>query len=205
MEQEKIYKLGFILMGICLIAGIALAGAYHLTRGIIEERARDDQLQALRIVLPLATRFSGLERGSEINFYRGLDDTGTVVGYAFQGEAKGYSSMIKVMVGVDTTGTVAGIQIVEQKETPGLGTKAVEVPTTRTFWQALLGRGAGAEPGRPWFEDQFAGKMVKDLHVVTGPTDTEIQALTGATITSRAVTDAVRESVEAFLKEQKEK
>ncbi len=106
--------------------------------------------------------------------------------------------------GVDPEGAVTGIEITEQKETPGLGSKAVEVPSTRTFWEAIVGRGDTAEPGRPWFEAQFAGKILQDLKVVTGKTDIEIQALTGATITSRAVTEAVRASLESFLSQQGE-
>ncbi|MEA1927837.1 MAG: FMN-binding protein, partial [Candidatus Auribacterota bacterium] len=95
-------------------------------------------------------------------------------------------------------------KITEQKETPGLGTRAVEIPVTRTFWQAILGKGGSEEPGRPWFEEQFAGKIIKNLKVITGKTNTEIQALTGATITSKAVTEAVRQSMEKFVKQQGE-
>lgn len=191
-------------MLICLIAVSALAITYHLTKGTIEERVHEEQLRALKVVLPRATHFSDLKSGVEIDYYEGLDRDEKVVGYAFLGEAKGYSSTIQVVVGIDPEGAITGIKITEQKETPGLGTKAVEVPSTRTFWEAILGRGDTEDPGRPWFEAQFAEKILKDLKVVTGKTDTGIQALTGATITSRAVTEAVRNSLESFLKQQGE-
>lgn len=202
MEQDKIIKLGLTLMLICLVAGAALAVTYRLTKEAIEERALEKQLRALKVVLPQATHFSDRKAGVEIDYYEGFDREEQVVGYAVPGEAKGYSSVIQVVVGIDPDGWITGIKITEQKETPGLGTRAVEVPSTRTFWEAILGRGEAEEPGRPWFEAQFTGKLLEDLKVVTGETDTEIQALTGATITSRAVTDAVRESMERFIKHQ---
>lgn len=190
-------------MVICVVAGTALAVTYRLTKNQIEEQSQAQQLNALKVVLPQAVEFSAHKSGMEIEYYEGMDKEKKVVGYAFIGEAKGYSSTIKVVVGIDQKGRITGIKIVEQKETPGLGTKAVEVPVARTFWEAILGRGGSEEPGRPRFEEQFTGKMLKNLKVVTGKTDTEIQALTGATITSKAVTKAVRDSIEKFLNQNK--
>lgn len=205
MKETKILKLGLVLTVICLAAAVALAVSYRMTKPTIDERARADRVKALKVVLPPAAGFSELIRGPEIDYYEARDAGGKVIGYAFPGEAKGYSSVISVMVGVDLGGTITGIEILDQKETPGLGTQAVEVPATRNFWQTLLGRGEKGPPGRPPFQEQFAGKTVSGLRVVTGKTETGIEALTGATITSRAVTAAVRESLEAFLKQQEKK
>ena len=201
MNKDSIIKLGLVLMVICFVAGTALAVTYRLTKVKIEEQSQAQQLNALKVVLPQAAEFSEPKSGVDIEYYEGLDKEQRVVGYAFIGKAKGYSSTINVVVGIDPEGTITGIKITEQKETPGLGTKAVEVPVTRTFWQAILGQGGSEAPRRPWFEEQFTGKILKDLKVITGKTDTEIQALTGATITSKAVTKAVRESIEKFMKQ----
>ena len=189
-------------MLICLVAGGALAITYQQTKDRIEEQSQAQQLNALKVVVPQAVKFSDCKSGVEIDYYEGLDKGGEVVGYAFVGEAKGYSSMIKVVVGLDLEGTLTGIEITEQKETPGLGSKDVEIPVNKTFWQAIVGQGESGEPGRPWFEDQFVGKTFKDLKVVIGKTDTEIHSLTGATITSKAVTQAVQGSIERFFKQQ---
>jgi len=202
MKEGTILKLSVTLTAICLVAASALAVSYRLTKPTIDERARADKLVALRVVLPAAAKFSDRKSGPEIDYYEGRDGSGNLVGYAFSGEAKGYSSNISVMVGVDPEGTITGIKILDQKETPGLGTQAVDVPASRTFWQALFGRGEKSPPGRPPFQEQFAGKTVARLRVVRGKTDTEIEALTGATITSRAVTDAVKTSLQSFLKQQ---
>ena len=190
-------------MVICFVAGTALAVTYRMTKSLVEEQYQAQQLNALKVVLPQAAEFSERKSGAEIDYYEGVDKEKKVVGYAFAGAAKGYSSTIKVMVGIDPEGTVTGIKITEQIETPGLGTKSVEVPVTQTFWEAILGRGGSEKPGRPWFEEQFSGKELKNLKVVTGKTDTEIHALTGATITSKAVTKAVRESIDKFLNQLK--
>lgn len=204
MGKDTIVKFGLVLFTICFVAGAALAFTYSITKGRIEEQAQYNQLEAMRIVLPRAITFSDRRPGAEIDYYEGLNKDKDVVGYAFAGEAKGYSSTIKVVVGIDMEDTITGIKITEQKETPGLGTRSVEPPVTRTFWQAVLGRGASAEPGRPWFEEQFNNKKLANLKVVTGYTDTEIQALTGATITSKAVTEAVRSSIKRFLRQKNE-
>jgi H+/Na+-translocating ferredoxin:NAD+ oxidoreductase subunit G len=202
MIKDSIIKLGLVLMVICFVSGTALAITYRLTKNLIDEQSQAQQLNALEIVVPLAIEFSDCKSGVEIDYYEGLNKGKEVVGYAFVGEAKGYSSMIKVVVGIDPEGTLTGIEITEQKETPGLGSRDVEIPVSKTFWEAILGRGGSDEPGRPLFEEQFVGKTHKDLKVVIGKTDTEIHALTGATITSEAVTKAVRESMERFVKQQ---
>ncbi len=188
-------------MLICLGAGLALSYTYNRTRGKIEAQAKAKEIEALKVVQPRAARFSGPEAGSGIDFYRAFDKENRLIGYAFLGEAKGYSSVIKVMVGVDPGGKITGIEITDQKETPGLGDKATKAPVRRTLWEALAGEEEG-EKIRPPFQTQFTGKVLEDLKVVVGPTDKNIEAITGATITSKAVTKAVRESLEKFLKEK---
>lgn len=199
--KDSIAKPGFILMIICLSAALALAYTYHLTKPEIEKQGREEELRALEVVLPGAVHFSGREKGREIDFYRGLGKRGELVGYAFSGKARGYSSEIKVMVGVGPEGTVTAIKITGQKETPGLGDKIDRPPVRRTLWQALLGEGEGQVESRPRFQTQFAAKSLADLEMVTGPTERNIQAITGATISSKAVTGAVRESLASFLRQ----
>ena len=87
------------------------------------------------------------------------------------------------MVGVDNSMTLTGIKIAFQQETPGLGTRVEEVKS-------------GSKS--PWFQDQFKGKKLDQLQVVRGKTDDMIEAITGATISSRAVTKSVREAVQSL-------
>ncbi len=105
---------------------------------------------------------------------------GEVAGYAFSVTTKGYGSGLKIMVGIDTEGVITGISIVDcSNETPGLGANAA----------------------KPEFYGQYAGKSGELTVVKTGNAgESEINAITGATITSKAVTDAVN-TVSAYFNE----
>jgi electron transport complex protein RnfG len=86
------------------------------------------------------------------------------------------------MVGIDTTGRIKKIEIISQKETPGLGALSVE---------------SGPFNGKKWSTRQFTGKTIDDLKVDKdgGP----IVSITGATITSRAVTNSIRDKMKELL------
>jgi len=104
---------------------------------------------------------------------------GKSVAYIIPSESKGYAGSIKLLVAVSPEGKVLNFGILDSKETPGLGDKA----------------------SQPLFHDQFIGKDLAHLKVVKDPSDKEdILAITGATITSKAVTKAVREAIEELNK-----
>jgi hypothetical protein len=76
----------------------------------------------------------------EDNVYKGQGKDGSTVGYAALGKAQGYSSTLKVMVGLSSDmDKVLGIKVLYQAETPGLGTRIIEVPTTKTLWTMFFG------------------------------------------------------------------
>ena len=106
-----------------------------------------------------AESFEAVKSGEDILYYRGMGNDGDLIGVAFKVSAKGYSSVIEVMVGMLKDGTITAIKVLSQNETPGLGTRVAEQD----------------------FTGQFANK--KDLR--------EVQAITGATISSRAVINSV--------------
>jgi len=181
---RELLKLSGILMLITLTAATALSNVYLLTRDRIAavELAREEN--ARKEALPAAVYFvaDSLEEGFVI--YRGYDNpegSGTPVGITALALGKGYSSTIKTVVGVDSAMTITGIKIAFQQETPGLGTKVEEV------------KGSDKEP---WFQKQFRGKREDQLVVVRGKDPRAIEAITGATISSTAVTKSVRETVQ---------
>ncbi|MEA2064285.1 MAG: FMN-binding protein [Gemmatimonadota bacterium] len=181
MARELI-KLGGILMLITLTAATALSNVYLLTRDRIEavEQARVEN--ARRAALPQAVYFEADSTLGQFVFFRGYDNpegTGEPVGYTVLALGKGYSSTIRTVVGLDTGLTIAGIKIAFQQETPGLGTKIEEI------------KGRDTEP---WFQKQFRGKRDDQLEVVRSPAPDAIEAITGATISSRAVAGSVREA-----------
>ena len=115
-----------------------------------------------------------------------------------------------MLVGIDPAGTIEGIKVIEQAETPGLGARVDEVEARGTLWGRIAGmfRGAAAEkePAQPWFQAQYKGLAPAELKLLRPVRDGRgIHALTGATITSRALTDAVRDSIELFLATKKER
>lgn len=204
--MREILKLGAILAAISLVAGLLLSGTYSLTRPRIRMQEEEERGLALKQVLPGAVEFRE-KRGRTMRYEEGVDRSGRVVGYAFDGQAKGYQSTIRVRVGVDPDGKILGIKILSQEETPGLGAKVDEVLSQETLWSALMGIFRSSQPveideipsSTPWFQAQFAGKTARDLILVKESTDKNIESITGATITSQAVTKAVRDSVREFL------
>ncbi len=102
---------------------------------------------------------------------------GEEIGYAFIAEGKGYSGTIKTMVGLYPNGTISRIYVISQSETPGLGTRIAE----------------------PDFTNQFKGKRIGDVRLRQD--GGVIDAITGATISSRAITDTARERAEVVMNE----
>ena len=173
-------------LALLLIAGVSsflLAFVNDVTAPIIAEREAAERAEAMAAVLPAAATFSEDKTVSltvdgedeEIVYYEGLDSTGALVGYVFTASGAGYGGDVAVMTGVDMDGVVTNIEITSINETPGLGMRAQEES----------------------FLSQYIGKS-GSLTVSKTAAGDEIQALTGATITSTAVTDAVNAALAAW-------
>jgi electron transport complex protein RnfG len=176
--MKDIIRLGLILLLVTAVAGAALSVVNNITKPRIEEQKRLVTERALVVALPNADKnaIDPVKIADTTKYYIGYKDTSrkTIVGYAFVAKGLGYSSTIETMVGVDTAGSILGIKIMEQKETPGLGTKIEEIPYGKIT---------------PWFQDQFIGKIREGLAV--DKDGGEIKSVTGATISSRAVTNSI--------------
>jgi electron transport complex protein RnfG len=176
-------KLGLILLLITGIAGFLLGGAYEITKGPIADKVLADKQAAMKELLPSADKFEpsdvdiqGNEKISEVNV--GLKGT-EVNGYAIKVAPKGYDGPIEIMVGISTDGKVTGINILSNTETPGLGANAPN----------------------PEFSGQFSDKPTEDKIIVVkiAPSkENQIQAITGATITSNAVTLGVNDAIDFY-------
>jgi electron transport complex protein RnfG len=171
------------LFVICFVTAFCLAFVNNLTRGPIEKRAQMDAEEQRRQVLSQAESFEKLE-GLEAQ-----DESGIIkevyagyigdelAGYVFSAAPKGFGGEIAVTVGVDANNTISGVKIGDNEETPGLGSKTADEKFTK----------------------QYTGKDVNtEIKIVKRPvsSDDEIQAVSGATISSRAVTGAVQASAE---------
>lgn len=200
MEKKLQYML--VLGIISIVTAVGVGATYVTTKEKIRQKEEARQMEALLTALP------GLEgqpqeitppgAAPEERVYKGLDKDQKLIGYAALGQAQGYSSTIKTMVGLSPdTEKILAIKILAQGETPGLGTRIVEIATTKTLWKLLMGGGEApaVEPLTPWFQDQFTDKALNQLIVVREADPTKIQAITGATITTKAVVASVEDAV----------
>lgn len=198
-SSKETLMLGLKLFIITAIAGLILGWAHKVTLEPIEKQNVKTNNEAMNEVLPSAKEFAKIaaqevqpgekvekkiEKDSSVMEVNKGQNSGTEAGYAIKVGSKGYGGKIEMMVGISKEGKVEGIKILAHTETPGLGAKAPE----------------------PDFSNQYKGKSVdKPLEVVKGTAsgDNEISAITGATITSKAVTKGVNDAVEYYNKELK--
>ena len=185
-KNDSYLKDAFILCAITLVLALILGGVYMMTKDPIDEAAEKGKQVAYQNVFPdnapieiaaddpLTQAVLGFEPEDEktkiTEAVKVTDGTGNEIGKAYIVSTKGYGGTITVSVGVNNEGTVTGIDIVSMNETAGLGANCT----------------------KDEFKSQFAGKT-GEITVTKSETaaDNEISAISGATITSDAVTKAV--------------
>ncbi len=174
--MRKMMELPVKLAVMMLIAALCLGATDMITQEPIARQERA-LAEALRVeALPGASSFTleALPGGAPESL---LAAYSAPEGYVFEVSAGGFGGPIAVTVGISSGGTVAGVRIGTHAETPGLGAKATD--------EAFYG--------------QFTGKPARPLSVVkSGVGADTVQAITAATITSQAVTDAVNDAVAAY-------
>lgn len=181
--MKESIKLGLILLIVTAAAGLCLGVAYTITREPIKKQAEITAIKSMKEILPGAESFekSGAQipEGSIVKEVNGGYSGGKLLGYAVTVTPKGFKGLMEIMVGISFDGKVSGIKILSHIESPGLGANAT----------------------REEFSGQFKDKPVdKPLEVVkNGATaDNQIDAITGATITSKAVASGVNEAVNFY-------
>lgn len=182
-KNTSIFKITVNLAVTCLVSGAILAAAYFITHDTAVLKEKELETKSKQALVSSATTFTAVEGEEAMTEAKGAD--GKTVAYIVQVEPKGYGGAIKMLVAVTPDQKVYNFKILSANETPGLGTKAAESP----------------------FKDQFPGKTSEQLVVTKDASEkTKIQAITGATITSRAVTKGVKDAVDqvaAYLGEGK--
>ncbi len=175
-SKDSIFHPGIVLGVIALSVGLLLSVANYFTKDTIAAGKEEEIASALAQVLPTAQSFEEMPPdGADETItamYIGKDASGETAGYCVQAEPSGYGGPIVMMVGIGNDGSVEGVNITEHSETPGLGALASEEKFSRQY------KGI-KEPAKV---DKDGG---------------EIEAITGATITSRAVTEGVNAALEA--------
>lgn len=188
--MKEMLKNAGILLAITVIAGFVLGAVYQITKEPIALAKEAAAVAAYKEVFADAVDFSQLEvkadalvqggiAGSDINnVFEALGSDGALLGYVLVvTNHEGYGGDIQFTLGVANDGTVNGISILSISETPGLGMEAENV-----------------------LKPQYAGKNVAQFSVTkTGAvSDEQIDAISGATITSDAVTNGVNAGLYYF-------
>ena len=176
-----------VLSGIAIFAAITLASVYTLTKEPIGNLERNKRQEAIRNVLPPYDHFDSIpiemNNGVETTkVYKAYDKNNLFVGAAVESSSNnGYKGHIDIIVGFNKKGIIVNYEILEQHETPGLGSKMVDWFKTKKAKQSIIGKDAGL------------------AHLNITVDGGEIDAITAATISSRAFLFAVRNAYFEFV------
>ncbi len=205
MTAKDMMKIAINLVVIYVLGGLLLAFVYAKTSPIMFIKAKEEKEAALKTMMPEADKIEKIGdwsphhkhaeyyaaiKCSEVKVHSIKDEkTGKMIeekecmnaeeiGYVVEGFGKGYSSYINILVSVDKNFTVKKINILHHAETPGLGD----------------------EIEKDYFLKKFKGKTIDTLVIVKGDTADKVEAISGATISSRAVTeDGVKNGVKMLI------
>lgn len=189
--NKQMIRDSLILFAITLIAGLLLGGVYAITKNPIAKTQEDKKNEAYQAVFTDAAEFTEVtdaadaqqiltdagytkDRIDEVK--TAMDADGNILGYVMTiTSSEAYGGELQLAMGIRMDGTVNGISFLSLSETIGLGMEAK----------------------KPEFQEQFAGKQVEQfVYSKTGAAaDNEIDALSGATITTNAVTNAVNAGI----------
>jgi electron transport complex protein RnfG len=181
--MKNAVKIIAVLTTVCLLcaASLSLISLWAKDKIAANEQKRIEE--AIKTLAPQAEKIEK-EQKNEIIIYKLFDSDTQLFAYAFNAEGLGYQGTIKLMVVTDTAFTkIAGIEVIDSVETPGLGSKIQE----------------------PFFKDQFKGiDSTNDLEYTkdTPTKPNQIKAITGATISSKSVIAIINKRI-AELKGQK--
>lgn len=173
--MRETIKLGAVLLLITAVCAGLLGFVNSITKPIIVQKKEQTTQEALKVLIPEAESFvevKEIEGDSIKGLYvakKGTDYLGAVAMVA----PDGYGGSIELLVGVDKDQVVTGIQVLTHTETPGLGANLTQES----------------------FKNQFVGKTENIEVTKSAPNGNQVEAITGATITSKAVTNGVNSAV----------
>lgn len=174
----SIVKTSAILLLICIVITALLAVTNKYTKKPIAQKAQKTEQETMQKIVPAKTyEPKTVEYKNKSYTVNIAKDGSEIKGYVFSLKSKGYGGDISVMTGIGTDGNVIAVSIVDaSNETPGLGQNVT----------------------KDSFYSQYRGKSGNIEVVKSNATDDQITAVTGATISSKAVTKAVNTALEIF-------
>jgi electron transport complex protein RnfG len=179
--MKDMMKITLSLVVIFIGAGLIMGVTYKFTSPIKFKAEKKEKEEALKEMAPTATdpitpagKWSIHSRNFE---YYAATASGKPVAYISSTAGKGYSSFIQMLVSLDTDLKISEVKVLSMNETPGLGDQVLEKS----------------------FLDQFKGKPLSQIILIKGETKENIQAITGATISSRGVTNGIKDAVQTLV------
>ncbi len=174
--MNDIFKKGTVLMAVCIISAGALSSVYKVTKVKIDDNIRASDIKKRQEVFPNAVNFIEKEIDGK-KIWVGLDKDGKEIGVVMKVSPRGYACPINTTIGINRDDTISSVAInkLDQTETPGLGTKITNDS----------------------FKNQFKGKKGESIKLKKdGGT---IDAITAATISSRAVANGIKDGWEWYM------
>ena len=178
MKNNQYVRLGGVLLLITSVVALLLGFFNDATKDIIAQTNLEKKIASMQRVIPEAETFSvvypDLSAADMVTEVNTGSAGGSVVGWCFSMAPKGYGGAVEMVVGISSDLTVTGVEIVNHSETPGLGANA---------------------QSESWLS-QFKGQSGTLSVVKNAPQAGQIQAVTSATKTSKAVVNAVNQALE---------
>ncbi|MBZ0177937.1 MAG: RnfABCDGE type electron transport complex subunit G [Melioribacteraceae bacterium] len=176
--MKLVIKMLVTLTIVGVISGALLSEISGWAEPKIEAHRKAETEKAIFEVQPSAESYEVVD-GIDFECYKVFDKNKEKTGYALTYSGSGFQGKIRLMIGMDNSlEKVLGLKVLEQVETPGLGTKITEDDFTNQF------KGLSAVPGIDWVKGASPSKP------------NEIQAITGATISSKAVVSIMNDGIE---------
>ncbi len=170
-NNNSVLKMVLTLVIIAVVSAGAMSYVNKITAPIIEKREEEKLQKTLNEVID-ADKFIVVNEDESVIVYKAEKD-GKDVGYCIINLSAGYGGDIRIMTGVNTENKVTGVSILNHSETAGLGANAIKEE----------------------FRNQYTGKGINIKVSKIQASETEIKALSGATVTSSAVTKGVNEAI----------
>ena len=189
-KNDSIWRLVIVLTCISLLAALALTGVYALTKGPIEQGQREKKEKALQSVLPA---YEGTVRDTvvvdadneEIPVHLAIGKNGELCGAGIETYTKkAFAGRFDLMVGFDAEGTIVNTEVIKAGETPGLGDKI--------------------NKDKSEFAMQFNQQNPAEFQLVVKKDGGDVDAITAATISSRAYCDAVQRAYDIYMEIKEE-
>lgn len=175
--ESSFVNMVLVLTIITVVVAAGLGAMYNVTKDPIQQAKKAKQEAAIREVLPPFDSIAPEKIVNESKVFRAFDADHHLVGIAIETWAPGFGGQIKAMVGIDAKGTIVNYSLLEHAETPGLGSKLVD-----------------------WFKvkSDIRGTEISASPLAVSKDGGNYDAITAATISSRAFMAAVNKAIETY-------